>query len=89
MTKETKSSDGKTDAHVALAETIPGPSTNYLSEYAKKYNMYIIFGMAEVDESGLINDCGVDKCYNSAAILCPDGTIEKYRKIQITSDEPK
>lgn len=32
---------------VALAETVPGPTTNYLSKYAKQYGMYIIFGMTE------------------------------------------
>lgn len=87
LTKEVRKSDGKTEAHVALAETIPGPTTQYLSEYAKKYNMYIVFGMAALPDGGLINEDGVDKCYNSAAILCPDGRIEKYNKIHLTNDE--
>ncbi len=65
---------------VALAETIPGDTTNELSEYAKKYNMYIIFGMTEKEEEP-IYDKGVEKVYNSAAILYPDGKIDSYRKI--------
>lgn len=65
---------------VALAETIPGETTNLLSEYAEKYNMYIIFGMTEkLDEP--IYDDGVEKVYNSAAILYPDGKIESYQKM--------
>ena len=71
---------------VATAETIPGESTNYLSEYAKKYNMYIIFGMTEKDEKGKIyeankTDAHAEKVYNSVAILCPDGTIDSYQKM--------
>ncbi len=73
---------------VYTAETIPGPSTETLSEYAKKYNMYIIFGMTEKDESGSIYDDknnntldNAEKVYNSAAILYPDGTIDSYQKI--------
>ena len=57
---------------VYTAETIPGATTNELSKYAKKYNMYIIFGMTEKDEAGTIKDNGVEKVYNSAAILYPN-----------------
>ena len=74
---------------VATAETIPGKSTNELSELAKKYDMYIIFGMTEKDEKGKIYDekdngslqGKVEKVYNSAAILYPDGKIDSYQKI--------
>lgn len=76
----------KVSMQVALAETIPGPSTKYLSEYAKKYNMYIIFGMTEKDEKGPIYEANsteehAEKVYNAAAIVCPDGTITSYQKI--------
>ena len=39
---------------VITAETIPGPTTNTLSELAQKYDMYIILGMTEyaTDENG-------------------------------------
>ncbi len=71
---------------VYTAETVPGTTTNLLSEYAKKYNMYIIFGMTEKDEAGPIYETDsdgnqVEKVYNSAAILYPDGTIDSYQKI--------
>lgn len=65
---------------VALAETIPGETTNELSEYAQQYGMYIIFGMTEKEEEPIYDD-GVEKVYNAAAILYPDGTIDSYRKI--------
>ncbi len=68
---------------VALAETIPGPTTNYFSEYAKKYGMYIIFGMTEKEDEPIydMTDGGVEKVYNSAAILYPDGKIDSYQKM--------
>lgn len=66
---------------VATAETIPGNTTEELSEYAKKYNMYIIFGMTEKDKDGAMYENGVEKVYNSAAILYPDGKIDSYQKI--------
>lgn len=68
---------------IALAETIPGPSSKYLSEYAKKYGMYIIFGMPEKENNPIYDktDGGKEKVYNSAAILFPDGRIDSYRKI--------
>lgn len=72
---------------VYTAETIPGKTTNELSKYAKKYNMYIIFGMTEKDEAGTITENGVEKVYNSAAILYPDGTIDSYQKIHRAGQE--
>ena len=42
---ETDGIEGDQYMQVALAETIPGPSTNIIAEYAKKYNMYIVFEM--------------------------------------------
>ncbi len=74
---------------VATAETVPGPSTNELSELAKKYHMYIIFGMCEKDEQGKITEDGVEKVYNSAAILYPDGKIDSYQKIHRAGLESK
>lgn len=74
---------------VYTAETIPGATTNELSKYAKKYNMYIIFGMTEKDEAGTIKDSGVEKVYNSAAILYPNGKIDSYQKIHRAGQENK
>lgn len=61
------------------AEPIPGPSTKYLGEIAKKYNIYIVAGLVESD-SGQV--------YNTAVLIGDDGTlVGKYRKISVTSPE--
>lgn len=82
-----KPSDGEDAMQVKLAETIPGKTTNYFSELAQKYNMYIIFGMSEKDKNGPIYENGVEKVYNSAAICMPDGTIDSYQKIHRAGSE--
>lgn len=74
---------------VYTAETIPGNTTNELSEYAKQYGMYIIFGMTEKDKDGPIYEDGVEKVYNSAAVLYPDGKIDAYQKIHRAGSESK
>lgn len=67
--------------HILNAETVPGESTEKISALAKKYNMCIIFGLAEKDklDSNVI--------YNSAAICAPDGEIFSYKKIHLPLDE--
>lgn len=72
---------------VATAETIPGESTYKLSEYAKKYGMYIIFGMTQKEKKYKMIEGGVEKVYNAAAILYPDGKIDSYQKIQRAGQE--
>ncbi|MBU5628050.1 carbon-nitrogen hydrolase family protein [Oscillibacter sp. MSJ-2] len=67
--------------HTVLAETIPGPSTDVLTEIAQRYGIYIIFGMPERD----LNDA--KKIYNSAAILYPDGKVDSYRKLHLPFSE--
>src|ERR1043165_4022202 len=60
----------------ASAETIPGPTTGRMQEYAKKYNMVIVVPIYEKEQSGVL--------YNSAAVIDADGTyLGKYRKNHI------
>ncbi|MGB9561674.1 MAG: nitrilase-related carbon-nitrogen hydrolase, partial [bacterium] len=60
----------------ATAEEIPGPTTNLLSEYSKKYDMVIIAPIYERAMRGVY--------YNTAAVIDADGKyIGKYRKIHI------
>lgn len=76
--------EGDQYMQVALAETIPGPSSNLISQYAQKYNMYIIFGMTEKTDTPMYEELNgemVEKVYNSAAICKPDGTIDSYQKM--------
>jgi predicted amidohydrolase len=55
-----------------VAEPIPGPSTDYFGELAKKHNLYIVPGLLERD-GHLV--------YNVAVLIGPDGKlIGKYRK---------
>jgi len=63
--------------HVALAETIPGPSTDDIGKLAVELDVYIIFGMPEMgtDDAGII--------YNSVAMLGPEGLVGKYRKLYL------
>ena len=76
---------------IALAETIPGPTTNYFSKYAQQYGMYIIFGMSEKVDEPIYDktDSSKIKVYNSAAILYPDGKIESYHKMHRAGYESK
>ena len=76
---------------VALAETVPGPTTNYFSKYAQQYGMYIIFGMTEKEDEPIydMTDGGTEKVYNSAAILYPDGKIDSYQKMHRAGNESK
>jgi beta-ureidopropionase len=58
------------------AETVPGPMTNLMSEYAKKYEMVIVVPVYEYVQPGVY--------YNTAAVIDADGTyLGKYRKKQI------
>ncbi|MCL2773038.1 MAG: carbon-nitrogen hydrolase family protein [Oscillospiraceae bacterium] len=60
-------------------QPVPGPLTDTIGEYAKKYNTYIIFSMNE-KESGII--------YNTAVIIGRDGKVcGKYRKIHLPLNE--
>ena len=63
-----------------VAETIPGPSTNLIAEYAKRYNMIIQVGMVEK----VAKDPPV--LFNSVAIIGPTGLIGKFRKIHSTTE---
>jgi predicted amidohydrolase len=61
------------------AEPIPGPSTEYFGELAKKHNLYIVPGLLERD-GHLI--------YNVAVLIGPDGKIVgKYRKVCLPRGE--
>ncbi|KPH12936.1 acyltransferase [Chryseobacterium sp. ERMR1:04] len=58
------------------AETVPGPTTDLMSEYAKKYQMVIIVPIYEKDGAGIL--------YNTAAVIDADGKyLGKYRKNHI------
>jgi predicted amidohydrolase len=62
-----------------VAEPIPGPSTEYFGELAKKHNLYIVPGLLERD-GHLV--------YNVAVLIGPDGrVVGKYRKVCLPRGE--
>lgn len=59
-----------------LAEACPGPTTEELAKYAKKYEMVIVVPIYEREMAGVY--------YNTAAVIDADGTyLGKYRKNHI------
>jgi predicted amidohydrolase len=62
-----------------VAESIPGPSTDYFGQLAKRHNLYIVPGLLERD-GHLV--------YNVAVLIGPDGKIAgKYRKVCLPRGE--
>lgn len=67
---------GQDSAWYESAEPVPGPTTERLSEYAKKYEMVIIASVYEKEQPGIL--------YNTAAVIDADGSyLGKYRKHHI------
>jgi N-carbamoylputrescine amidase len=63
----------------ALSEDIPeGPSSTRWIECCKKYDAYIVAGIAEREDNRL---------YDSAVVLGPEGHIGTYRKIHLWDEE--
>ena len=64
---------------VDVAEPIPGPSTEYFGELARKHNLYVVAGLVERDRHLI---------YNAAVLLGPDGRVAgKYRKVSLPRTE--
>jgi predicted amidohydrolase len=62
-----------------VAEAIPGPSTEYFGELAKKHSLHIVVGLYERDRHLV---------YNVGVLIGPDGKlIGKYRKGCLPRDE--
>ena len=67
---------GQDEAWYHSAETVPGPTTERMAEYARKYSMVLIVPVYEKEQPGVL--------YNTAAIIDADGTyLGKYRKNHI------
>ena len=59
-----------------FAEAVPGPTTELMAEYAKKYDMVMVVPVYEREMAGVY--------YNTAAVIDADGEyLGKYRKIHI------
>ncbi len=76
---ETLTFAGVGSTYEACAETIPGPSTEYFGELAKKLGLYIVAGLIEREQHQL---------FNVAVLIGPDGGIAgKYRKVCLPDGE--
>ena len=76
---ETLTSTGNGLTYLQAAESIPGPSTEYFGELARKHSLHLVAGLVERD-SRLI--------YNVAVLIGPDGRIVgKYRKVALPRAE--
>jgi predicted amidohydrolase len=70
---------GSGSTYVDVAESIPGPSTEYFGKLAKEHNLYLVPGLVERDGPLL---------YNVAMLIGPDGKIAgKYRKVCLPRSE--
>ncbi len=65
--------------YMAVAETVPGPTTEYLGRIAAEYNMYIVAGVLEKKEHIV---------FNTAVLIDRDGNLAgKYRKVCLPREE--
>lgn len=70
---------GTTRNYVEVAETVPGPTTEYLGEISRQKEMYIVAGILEKDG---------DAVYNTAVLLDRQGRLAgKYRKVCLPREE--
>ena len=74
-----RSVGGPCDAHIELAETVPGPATERVAKLAEQHDMYVMFGLAEQDR------LDPRRLYNAVAVIGPDGIQGTYRKIHLGS----
>jgi len=80
----------------ALAESVPapgqasgsaGPCLSRLLELARRYDTYLVVGLAERGQTS--PGCGetADDIFNTAVLVGPSGLAAKYRKLHLWSEE--
>src|SRR5437773_820300 len=76
---ETLTYAGVGSSYADCAESIPGPSTEYFGDLAKKHELYVVAGLIERDRHQL---------FNVAVLIGPDGKVAgKYRKVCLPDGE--
>ncbi len=76
---ETLTIYGTSLSPAGVAEPMPGPSTGYFGELARKHNLYIVAGLYE--RAGHL-------VYNVAVLIGPDGKMAgKFRKVTLPDGE--
>jgi len=76
---EAREAEKPCSMHSEAAELIPGPATEEMAGLAKELDMYIIFGMPEIDPY----DTNIR--YISAAVIGPEGVLGSYRKMHLAT----
>ena len=67
--------DETLEYHQSIAETVPGPTTDFIGEMAKVHDVYISFGLSERAD---------EKLYNTQVLISPTGeVVAKHRKFWI------
>ncbi len=75
---------GKLSEAFKVAESIPGYSTNLISQLAKKYKVWILIGSLMEKSRRLGPGTQPSKPYNTSVLINPKGKITaKYRKIHL------
>jgi len=65
--------------YISASEPIPGPTTKFLGDIARKYNLYMVAGLLE--RSG-------DTVFNTAVLIDRSGNLAgKYRKVSLPQEE--
>ncbi len=65
--------------YIAASEPVPGPSTDFLGQIARKHSMYIIAGLLEKDGATV---------YNTAVLIDRNGNVAgKYHKVSLPREE--
>jgi predicted amidohydrolase len=76
---ETLTYVGLGKSFAAVAEPIPGPSTEFFGKLARKHDLYLVVGLVERDRHLI---------YNVAVLIGPDGAVAgKYRKVCLPRGE--
>lgn len=68
--------------HRENAELVPGPSTTLIEGWAREYDIHVVFGLVERDESS-----DPPLLYNTVVLVGPQGYIGKYRKVHLPVEE--
>lgn len=63
-------------------DTVPGRTTTALAKVARKYHMYVVVGLGELDPTSGLG-------YNTSALIGPEGYIGKYRKHGLNAQDQR
>lgn len=63
-----------------LAEPVPGPTTDALTDLTRRRGVHVLVGLAE--RAG-------DEVFNSAVLVGPEGPVGVYRKVHLFGREPE